>query len=61
MPDRPEEAWRKGYLAGFDDLAASANPYKRGSLLAADWDDGWREGAHPRGRPVEGGFEAPEA
>ena len=54
MDDGSAEAWRQGYEAGCVERAASANPYATGSEPALDWDDGWREGVHPRNRPAYG-------
>ena len=48
--DRPEEARLHGRSAGLAGWGYSTNPYRIGSDLAFDWDDGWREGMALRNR-----------
>jgi ribosome modulation factor len=54
MTDGPEEAWQLGRMAGLSEAAADTNPYRPDSELAADWADGWREGANDVNRLVDG-------
>ncbi len=53
MTDADDQAWRKGLEAGRAGLAADANPYSGDSPLAEEWQDGWREGTHPRNLPMD--------
>ncbi len=52
--DDSEHAWQLGREAGLSESAVDANPYNAGSDLAADWEDGWREGTKLVNRPVDG-------
>ena len=52
--DGSEQAWQLGRAAGLDEVAEGTNPYGTDTELAADWADGWREGAKLSHRSVDG-------